>query len=186
MKKIILTSTGLENPKIEHLFLKMANKDPSSIKAIFIPTAAIDDDSKAVLPKCWNDLIRNNILEENIYTYNLDKPIKKEIMEDCDVIYFCGGNPEYLMKQINIQTDFRKLLDEFVNRGGVYIGVSAGSWIAAKNLIDGLHYVNCYIEVHQEVGTENGEITLDNEKLINLTNSQALVIEGEITYIMEE
>lgn len=42
MKKIILTSAGFENNEIEKKFLGMINKAPSEIKALWIPTAAID------------------------------------------------------------------------------------------------------------------------------------------------
>lgn len=47
MKRIILTSAGFENKNIENLFLKFINKSADTAKALWIPTAAIDDGAKA-------------------------------------------------------------------------------------------------------------------------------------------
>ena len=47
-----------------------------------------------------------------------------------DAIYFCGGSPEYLMKRIR-RVRLAAPLRQFTEEGGVYVGVSAGSIIAA-------------------------------------------------------
>ena len=38
---VLLTSCGLETDVIEQIFQKMLNKEPTQVKAMFIPTAAI-------------------------------------------------------------------------------------------------------------------------------------------------
>lgn len=40
MKKLLLTSDGLVNPKIGQQFLELIGKDPKEIRVLFIPTAA--------------------------------------------------------------------------------------------------------------------------------------------------
>lgn len=42
--------------EIKECFVGMAGKDMDLVKALFIPTAAIDADAIEVLPKCMNDL----------------------------------------------------------------------------------------------------------------------------------
>lgn len=185
MKKLILTSAGFENPRITKLFFDMIGKSPSQTKVIFVPTAAIDEESKAVLPKCMNDLIGNGIPDENIYAYNLDTPINFSETEKFDAIYFCGGNTKHLLKCINRQKGFRKTLKEFISNGGVFVGVSAGSIIACRNLPNGLHYANCRIWVHEKCGDSAGTVKLNVFKNIRISDNQALVIEDTKTYIFE-
>lgn len=50
--RVLLTSCGLETKEIEKQFIEMLEKPVSDSKALFIPTAAIDADAIAVLPKC--------------------------------------------------------------------------------------------------------------------------------------
>lgn len=185
MKKVMLTSAGFENPVISEKFLSFVGKSPEDIKVIFIPTAAIDEASKAVLPKCRNDLLFCGILDENIYTYNFESFISQDEFCAFDAIYFCGGNTRYLMKKINKQKNFRSMLKAFIKKGGVYVGVSAGSLIATRDLFSGLHYADCYLEVHQNTGNEKGEIALERRKRIKLTDSLALILEENKTYILE-
>ncbi len=184
MRQLILTSAGFENPEITKLFFNLVGKSPSQTKVIFVPTAAIDEESKAVLPKCMNDLIGNSIPEENIYVYNLDTPIDISEMQKYDAVYFCGGNTKHLMKCINRQKGFRKLLKEFISSGGVFVGVSAGSIIACRNLLNGLHYVNCRIWVHEKCGDHAGSVKLNVFKNIRISDNQALVVENTKAYIL--
>jgi dipeptidase E len=120
MKKIILTSAGFENKKIEQKFHDMVNKPSNEIKAIWIPTAAIDDDAKAVLPKCMDDLLNAGISAKNIKTYNLDHVMQYEEMTTFDVVYVCGGNSRYLLDKM-YEANFVSLLKKFINQGGIYI-----------------------------------------------------------------
>lgn len=57
-KRVLLTSAGLETEEIKEYFVKMLGKDMSAVKALFIPTAAIDAGAIEVLPKCMNDLLK--------------------------------------------------------------------------------------------------------------------------------
>lgn len=69
-----------------------------------------------------------------------------------DAIYFCGGSPEYLMKRIR-RVRLAAPLRQFTEEGGVYVGVSAGSIIAASNMRSGLQLVNCVLHVHCGAGS---------------------------------
>ncbi len=54
--RVLLTSAGLETEEIKECFANMIDKEMRSVKALFIPTAAVDPGAIAVLPKCMNDL----------------------------------------------------------------------------------------------------------------------------------
>lgn len=54
--RVLLTSADLETEEIKECFANMIDKEMRSVKALFIPTAAVDPGAIAVLPKCMNDL----------------------------------------------------------------------------------------------------------------------------------
>ena len=69
--RVLLTSAGLETEEIKEYFVKMLGKDVSEVKALFIPTAAIDAGAIEVLPKCMNDLLKCGIPNKNIKVLDL-------------------------------------------------------------------------------------------------------------------
>lgn len=52
MKKCLLTSAGFENLAVKEAFLELVGKEPSQIKALWVPTAA-GEEARAVLAKAW-------------------------------------------------------------------------------------------------------------------------------------
>ncbi|MCL2108968.1 MAG: Type 1 glutamine amidotransferase-like domain-containing protein, partial [Oscillospiraceae bacterium] len=125
MKKIILSSAGFETKVIRNTFLEFVGKNPLEINALFIPTAANFPAAIAVLPGCMNDLLNIGIPAENITVFDLHRAMTFDELSKFDAVYFTGGSPQYLLERIN-DTGFRKPLCEFVENGGVYVGVSAG------------------------------------------------------------
>ena len=101
-----------------------------------------------------------------------------------DAIYFCGGSPEYLMKRIR-RVRLAAPLRQFTEEGGVYVGVSAGSIIAASKMRSGLQLVNCVLHVHCGAGEQPGEVPLALYPQIRLTNSQALRVAGREAKVIE-
>lgn len=184
MKRIILTSTGFSNKAIEEKFLAMANKPAKDIKAIWIPTAAISEDAKAMLPFCMEDLLNAGILRENIKEYNLDQTISSQELASYDVIYVCGGDSRHLLTKMH-EDNFVSPLKEFIDRGGIYIGVSAGSCICARGFEDTLGFLPCTLSVHCKDGSTLGRLDINQCIHINLTDNQAIIIEEKETYIVE-
>ena len=133
--RVLLTSAGLETEEIKECFVDMAGKEMSLVKALFIPTAAIDADAIEVLPKCMNDLLKCGILGKNIDVFDLHAGMEFEKLQQYDVVYLCGGNTRYLLERINA-TRFHKSLMEYINDNGLVIGVSAGSLIFSNNIED--------------------------------------------------
>ncbi len=183
---VILTSCGLETKRIEKLFTDMLQKSPSEIKAIFIPTAANAPDAIDVLPKCLNDLLKCRIKRENIFVYDLYDEIEDEMIRSYDVIYLCGGSPDYLLRRIN-EKNFRKQLLDFIALGKIVIGVSAGSMIFANDMPNNLGLLKCGLDVHcnDEIREKTGHYAKDRQERIKLGNTQAIFFEGDDIIVFE-
>lgn len=153
----------------------MVGKSMSLVKALFIPTAAIDADAIAVLPKCMNDLLKCGILDKNVVVYDLHTGMEFERLRQFDVVYLCGGNTHYLLERINA-TMFNESLMEYINDNGLVIGVSAGSLIFSNNLEDNLGLIDTKLEVHCSLGEKRGRLTYPLKGNVRLTNTSAMVI----------
>jgi len=181
--KLFLTSAGFDNRRLVGEFLALTDKTGESMTALFIPTALNTPEMKNAVPIFLEDLYCLGIKKENITEYNLEEPFKDDI-NNYDVILFTAGNPEFLMERIN-STGFKEQMDTFLENGGIYIGISAGSDIAAKNLTDGLGYIDTVIECHCKEGDKPGPINLSERKTIYLSDEQALVMNGNDIRIKE-
>lgn len=173
--RVLLTSAGLETEEIQGCFLTMAGKNMSLVKALFIPTAAIDADAVGVLPKCMNDLLKCGISNNNIAVYDLHDGMEFEKLKEYDVVYLCGGNTHYLLERINA-TGFHRSLMEYISSNGLVIGVSAGSLIFSNNLENNLGLIDTKLEVHCITGEKRGKLTYPLKDNVRLTNTCALVI----------
>ena len=183
MKKILLTSGGFDNKNVAKKFLELVNKPVNEIKVLFITTAAVEPDAVMILPACIEDL--TNVCEiplDNLTIYDMHKLMSKEEILKYDAIYMCGGKTEYLVERID-EVGFKELLDYYIENGGVYIGVSAGSTCGCGRFKTGLNFLANELEVHCEKGSENGVIT-NNDK-IYLTNNQAIFINDNSMTIFE-
>ncbi|MDE6762381.1 MAG: Type 1 glutamine amidotransferase-like domain-containing protein [Oscillospiraceae bacterium] len=178
--KVLLTSCGLETDNIRNKFIDMLNMNPSEVRAMFIPTAAVDADAICVLPKCMNDLLKCGIKKESITVYDLHKPMTAEETKRYDIIYICGGNTEYLLERIN-ESDFGTCIKAFINDNRSVVGVSAGSIIFADNLKNSLGLLNRRLDVHcdDDQCEPAGSINMTGSSPIRLGNHQGLVFESE-------
>ena len=167
MKKILLTSTGFENKNIENKFLELLNKKAENAKVLFIITAAIDPDAIRMLSGCLDDLTNCGVKDANITIYDLHKPISDKELNEFDAIYVCGGSTKHLVSRME-EINFKQSVEEFLENGGIYIGVSAGSVCASGKYENSLDFIKNVLDVHCDVGTKNGKIEtmylLHNEK----------------------
>lgn len=182
MKKIVLTSTGLENKNIKKEFLKLLDKNPEETTALFITTAAVEPDAIEVLPKCLEDLLSCGIKKQNIKVYDMHKLLKIEELKKYDVVYVCGGKTSYLVERIK-ELKFKPILDEYIKSGGIYLGVSAGSVAASGTYKEGLNFIENELDVHGLNGSQSED--LKTNKKITLTDKQAILITDEKRIIIE-
>ncbi|MCX6730411.1 MAG: Type 1 glutamine amidotransferase-like domain-containing protein, partial [Candidatus Roizmanbacteria bacterium] len=78
-------------------------------------------------------LMKMGFTVEDIDIRGKKKDELRQILMDKDVIYVAGGNSYYLLKQIK-ESGFDALVAERVNNGAIYIGVSAGSYVACPTI----------------------------------------------------
>ncbi len=128
--KLLLTSAGFENQKIMKKFLEIIGKPAREITVLYIITAANLDKNPYWLRWSKKKLIAVGVTE--ITEFDIKEVSWSEI-KDYDVIYICGGNTYYLLKRI-YETGFDKIIKRFISAGKVYVGESAGSYIACPTI----------------------------------------------------
>ncbi len=182
MKKILLTSTGLENINIKNKFLELLNCKIANAKVLFIITAANDPEAVRILSKCLDDLTNCDIPDENITIYDMHKLLTQDEINKYDAIYVCGGSTKYLVDRID-ELNFKSIIDKYIENGGIYIGVSAGSVAASGKYEKGLGLIKNIVDVHCDTGNDNG--ILKNENKVCLTDNQSIYINDNEIVIFE-
>jgi dipeptidase E len=131
--KLFLTSAGLV-PEVAQEFLALLGKKPEDARMVFIPTAANPELDRWYLNKDKINIAQLGIIAIN--EVDIEKESKVSLaqkLSGADIIYVEGGNTFYLLKYVR-ESGFKELVKEFLDRGGVYVGVSAGSMIAGPNI----------------------------------------------------
>lgn len=139
MKNIVLTSCGIINNEFKNRFYEIVTKEELKDKKVLYITTASDGEMNA--DKSWMDeeyktILNLGIDEFNITEYKIGSEIK---INDFDIIYMMGGNTFYLLDVIR-KTQFNKTILDFINKGKIYIGSSAGSEILGNSIDVALGY----------------------------------------------
>jgi len=133
--KLLLTSSGISNPSIHEVLVKLLGKPISESNALFVPTAiypfpggadnafqAISGNAKSPLADLgWKSM---GILELTALP-SIDKEVWVAAVQKSDALLVWGGDPVYLsywMKHSGLADLLPSLRSEMV-----YVGVSAGS-----------------------------------------------------------
>ena len=126
---ILITSTGLSLPKAQKEFSSILKSAPKK-SALIITTAAKNKSRNKYSILAKEQLSSQGI--RRIAFFDLEKN-KNIDLSDFDIVYVCGGNTFKLMKYVN-DSNFNDSLRKFLKRGGLYIGVSAGSIILGPSI----------------------------------------------------
>lgn len=132
--KLLLTSGGITNPSIAKALFDLVGKKPEDTSLVFVPTAS----NVEMGDKGWliDDLV--NLKNQNFKSIDIadisavEEKVWRPKFEQADVLFFEGGNTYHLMRWIN-RSGLAKLLPEFL-KTKVYVGLSAGSMVTAKDL----------------------------------------------------
>lgn len=116
------------NKILEHAGVNFAGK-----KAIFIPTAGDPYDNKDFVKADKKALEARgiNVIEMDVKNKN-EAEIRK-IINGASIILVAGGDTFYLMEKLK-ESGADKAIKEFVEKGGVYIGSSAGSIVCCPTI----------------------------------------------------
>lgn len=199
MKKLLLTSSGFDNPNIWNKFLELVSKPANEIKIAFVPTAARSEWSLPFLYKARDELFSIGILPENITYFDLkdDEQIDYSQIKKYDTLYMWPWHSCYLLDRVR-KTGFDKIIKQFIDAGKLYVWYSSGSillWIDLKttrirednNWMDdtALNIVNHRILPHYEEGNGYKEEKKKQEKSFVLKDGQALLVLWEEESIIE-
>ncbi|HRY63128.1 MAG TPA: Type 1 glutamine amidotransferase-like domain-containing protein [Patescibacteria group bacterium] len=202
--KLLLTSIGWEkNPAIGKEFLNLVNKKPADIKIflVIIPIKYLK--RKKYILRQLRKFKEINIPEQNITFFQLDRKVKQKDLKDIDVIFVFGGNTFDYLDRIR-KTGLDKIIKSFVKKGGVYLGLSAGSYVACptieaaawkhadRNMVGlknlrGLNLVPFLITAHFEEGLRPIiKKAAENTKyrVVALTDEQAVLVKNKSTKII--
>jgi dipeptidase E len=127
MKKLFLASSGLTYIK------EFVGAPPASMNMLFIPTAGNLDDDIWWIDKDLDVLTKMGF---QIHQFDIEGASRETLtsaLDDIAIVYIAGGNTFYLLKQLR-QTGFDKLLIDFVAKGGLYAGASAGALVAGLDI----------------------------------------------------
>ena len=127
---LLLTSAGMQ---VQQEIRKILPRTPGNIQIAHIITACNQLESAP-----WRDKDKQNMLDVGFQVTDVDIQVKNEthlrkILKDSDVIYVQGGDPYLLLKHVKL-SGFDKVVKEYLKQGKIYIGVSAGSYIACPTM----------------------------------------------------
>lgn len=130
MKNIILTSTGFENPEIMKKVQEFFGDNIRKKRVAIITTASIDKEKNEFAALAYSQFFDMGL--ESVVFFDIEMQNPEELLQ-FDVIYVNGGNTYFLLHWAK-KSGFDRVAIEFVRRGGLYIGVSAGSLIAGPSI----------------------------------------------------
>jgi len=131
-RKLFLTSAGLPK-ETKDIFLNFLRKTPGRTNVAFIPAASDPEENKSYVERDKKTLQDIGFKIKEIDLKNENKKSLLNKMSECDIIFIEGGNTYYLLDQIR-KSGFDKIIGQLLNEGKIYVGVSAGSYIAAPTI----------------------------------------------------
>ncbi len=185
MKKLVLTSCGIRNDEFKEKFYKLISKEDLYNSKVLYITTAVDgekEDNREWVYKEYKTILDLGINESNITEYKIGNKIN---IDDYDIIYMMGGNTIYLLDMVR-KYNFGEVIKDFINKGKIYIGSSAGSQIIGSTIELGAKYENNFINMTDftALGIVNKEIIphvnkkeISNNNLILLYDGDGMIIE---------
>jgi len=130
MKTILLTSAGMN---VREAILKILPKPADQIKIAHIITASKAEEDISYLERESQTMKELGFNVENIDIEGKNEKELRVLFDGKDIIYVQGGNTFYLLKCVK-ESGFDRVVKELIEKGVIYIGVSAGSCIACPNI----------------------------------------------------
>ncbi|MBW7955502.1 Type 1 glutamine amidotransferase-like domain-containing protein [Patescibacteria group bacterium] len=116
-----------------NLLLPYLPKNPSQMKVAFVPTASHPEPDPSYMQLDIDAIQAAGFIYQELDIKDKDQKSLKKVFEDIDIVFVAGGNTFYLLQEAR-QSGFDEVVTEFVNKGGWYIGSSAGSVLAAPDI----------------------------------------------------
>lgn len=132
--KLLLTSAGIKD-SFKDIFLSLLPRQPKDIKVSYIITAAFGEEGK----KSWLYTAKKQLESlgisdiEDLDLRGKNKDQLYSILSKKDIILVNGGNTFFLLKYVK-ESGFDEVIKQLINEDKIYIGVSAGSYIACPTI----------------------------------------------------
>lgn len=199
MGTLLLTSTGLSSPNVLNKFLEIIDGTKNKQVAI-VTTAAEGKETNKYSQLANKQFVDLGFSIVDFVDLETD-PAKDLSMYD--VVYVCGGNTFKLLKFARV-ANFKNSVESLLKKGGVYIGVSAGSIIMGPSVeianevrpdpntvglsdFTGFGIINTTVMPHYSPEIEEQVKIFENKYNIiidRIDNSQAILVqEGHKTII---
>ncbi len=190
----LLVSSGFSSTTIREKVVRIAQE--RSYKKAHIITTAQPEKEKAP----WNKVTKKQLEEMGMTVSFVDFDVGESLDDTVDLIYVCGGNTFHLLHSIhNSPAPIRKQIIALCNRGGLYIGSSAGAVLVSPSIasagevhpdknkdrvtdVTGLHFIKEYIIPHYDPSFDE-EITNFRKKYKVSKNEVILLRDGEGLYV---
>ncbi|PIR66471.1 MAG: hypothetical protein COU51_03785 [Parcubacteria group bacterium CG10_big_fil_rev_8_21_14_0_10_36_14] len=196
--KLLLTSAGLENKIIRDFATSQISEFKSKTVGVIITGQTAEE--RIYIDQSLKEL---RDLGMTTISMNISKDDNFNDLAEFDMYYVCGGNTFYILDRIR-KTGVDNILLKAIKKDKLYIGVSAGSIIMAKNIktanvgkdgddneiglkdISGFniipfHFFPHYDETEKEAVEEFYKT--EQEPIMALTDDQAIFIDDD-SYIL--
>ncbi|MCK5061865.1 Type 1 glutamine amidotransferase-like domain-containing protein [Candidatus Parcubacteria bacterium] len=130
MKNLLLSSSGTFITRFD---IKEFKKPLKDMKMAYITTASkkVEDSTYVVNRK--KEMDKQGFDYEEIDIGGKTENELRKNLKDKKIIYVEGGNAFYLLKCVR-ESRFEKIVKELIKKGVIYIGSSAGSYIACPTI----------------------------------------------------
>jgi dipeptidase E len=205
MSKLLLTSTGFDNPNIGSRCKELLREEPHRARVLFVPTAMECPQADGFRAKhareCLGHLRSIGIRKDRIVTFDSREAMRMDRIRGIDMVYVSGGHTYYLLRRLR-ETHFDTAIVELVGGGALYVGVSAGSILAGPDIsvasvYDSLNFVlrntmglrltRLVVAPHFTEEKEQGIRGFERENGIDvtrITDSQAVIeVDGKASII---
>ncbi|MGD9650118.1 MAG: Type 1 glutamine amidotransferase-like domain-containing protein [Dongiaceae bacterium] len=130
MKKLLLASDFdriFSKPSVQAILSGYKN-------LLFIPTASYHKDYQTYFENNVRKVFETiGIASELLEISDKSHAQVRSALEKCDIVYIGGGNTFFLLEKLK-QCNFKEALDDFLKKGGLYIGSSAGAIAACPDI----------------------------------------------------
>ena len=180
MNNIVLTSCGFRNEEFKNKLYSIISKDELKNKKVLYITTAVDgekDNNKSWVIDEYKTILNLGIDDKNITEYKIGNEIN---IDNFDIIYMMGGNTIYLLDMVK-KNNFGEVIKDFINKGKIYIGSSAGSQILGTTISLNAQYEENFVNMTDftALGIVNGEVVPHankKEELIRNSNRNDLIL----------
>jgi dipeptidase E len=185
--KLLLTSGGITNNSIAKALFELAGRPVGDLNLLFIPTAANPEKGD----KSWVQEDIDNFKKLGFKSFEVvdisaqPKEIWKSKFDNADILVFGGGYVLYLNEWLE-RSGLKEMLPEML-KTKVYVGISAGSMVATKDITS--EQIEIIYEEEEEYRKEKGlgfvdffilpHLNSDNFPKVRMENLEKLA--GEIS-----